>query len=53
MRLHDAPPAELPTRVILARDILGVTLAGRAAGRLDELTEHPSVAAEVEVVRSL
>ncbi len=39
--------------VIRARDMLGVTLPGRVAGWLDELAGHPSVAAEVEVVRSL
>ena len=39
--------------VIRARDMLGVTLPGRVASWLDELTERPSVAAEVEVVRSL
>jgi glutathione S-transferase len=39
--------------VIRARDMLGVTLPGRVASWLDELAERPSVAAEVEVVRSL
>jgi len=39
--------------VIRARDMLGVELPGRLAAWLTELAERPSVAAEVEVVRSL
>jgi glutathione S-transferase len=39
--------------VIRARDMLGVTLPDRLATWLDALSERPSVAAEVEVVRAL
>lgn len=39
--------------VIRARDMLGVTLPGRLSSWLAELERRPSVAAEVEIVRSL
>jgi stringent starvation protein A len=39
--------------VIRARDMLGVELPARVAAWLGELEQRPSVAAEVEVVRSL
>jgi len=39
--------------VIRARDMLGVTLPERVASWLDELSERPSFAREVEVVRGL
>ena len=39
--------------VIRVRDMLGVTLPERVAGWLAELERHPSVAAEVEIVRGL
>ena len=39
--------------VIRARDMLGVELPDRLARWLDELAERPSVAAEIDVVRSL
>jgi len=39
--------------VIRARDMLGVTLPGRIESWLAALSERPSIAAEVEVVRSL
>jgi glutathione S-transferase len=39
--------------VIRARDMLGVELPGRIADWLAELEQRPSVAAEVELVRSL
>ncbi len=39
--------------VIRARDMLDVTLPDRLTTWLDALSERPSVAAEVEVVRSL
>ncbi len=39
--------------VIRARDLLGVTLPERVAAWLRELEQRPSVAAEVELVRSL
>ena len=39
--------------VIRARDMLGVELPARLAQWLDELAERPSIAAEIETVRSL
>ena len=39
--------------VIRARDMLGLELPARLASWLDRLSERPSVAAEVDVVRSL
>lgn len=39
--------------VIRARDMLGVTLPPRVAAWIDELSERPSFAQEVDVVRSL
>lgn len=39
--------------VIRARDMLGVALPDRLARWLDELAERPSVAAEIEIVRSV
>lgn len=39
--------------VIRARDMLGVELPARVASWLDEFAERPSVAAEIEIVRSL
>jgi glutathione S-transferase len=39
--------------VIRARDMLGVELPTRLASWLDELAERPSIAAEIETVRSL
>jgi glutathione S-transferase len=39
--------------VIRARDMLGVELPERLAAWLEELEQRPSVAAEVEIVRSL
>ena len=39
--------------VIRCRDLLGVQLPGRVASWLEELERRPSVAAEVELVRSL
>ncbi len=39
--------------VIRARDMLGVELPAHLAGWLDDLAERPSIAAEIEVVRSL
>jgi hypothetical protein len=39
--------------VIRARDMLGVDLPARLGSWLDELARRPSVAAEIETVRSL
>ena len=39
--------------VIRARDMLGVELPQRLARWLDELARRPSIAAEIETVRSL
>ena len=39
--------------VIRARELLGVTLPGRLNAWLDQLAQRPSVARELEVVRSL
>jgi glutathione S-transferase len=39
--------------VIRARDMLNVELPARVAAWLDELTQRPSVAAEVDIVRAL
>ena len=39
--------------VIRARDMLGVELPGRIAAWLAELEQRPSIAAEVEIVKSL
>lgn len=39
--------------LIRARDMLGVELPERLAGRLDELSERPAVAAELDVVAAL
>jgi len=39
--------------VIRAKEMLGVTLPARLDGWLERLAARPSVAAEIEVVRSL
>ena len=48
----DADIAYVPW-VIRARDMLGVELPGHIAAWLAELEQRPSIAAEIEIVRSL